>query len=89
MDAPTVIAAVRQKFELLRPIMTERLRRQWAASEAMALPRGGISLVAEATGLSRTTLRAGLRELREGATGGPDQGARIKTPEHSSPTGCF
>src|SRR5829696_7560034 len=65
MDAPTIIAALRQKFELLRPIMTERMRRQWAASEAMALPRGGITLVAEATGLSRTTITAGIRELRE------------------------
>jgi transposase len=75
MDAPVIIAAVRQKFELLRPLLTERLRRQWAASEALALPRGGISLVAEATGLSRTTIRAGLRELREGTTGGLDEDA--------------
>src|SRR4051794_18109180 len=67
MDAPTILATLRQKFELLRPIMTERMRRHWAGSEALALPRGGITLVAQATGLSRTTVRAGMRELRQGA----------------------
>ena len=41
------------------------LRRQWAACEAESLGRGGVSLVAEATGLSRTTIWAGRRELRQ------------------------
>ena len=44
--------------------MNERLCRQWAASEALVLPHGGITLVAEATGLSRTTIRLGIRELQ-------------------------
>jgi hypothetical protein len=48
----------------LRPLMTERMRRHWAACEAMTLQRGGVTLVAQATGLSRTTIWAGLRELR-------------------------
>jgi hypothetical protein len=65
MDTSTIIASIRQKFELLRPVMTERMRRQWAASEALALPRGGMTLVAEATGMSRTTIWAGVRELRD------------------------
>src|SRR6187455_1777544 len=64
MDASTIIATIRQKFELLRPVMTERMRRQWAASEALAFPRGGMTLVAQATGMSRTTIWAGVRELR-------------------------
>src|SRR4051794_19193551 len=64
MDKATVCEAVQKKYELLRPLMTERLRRQWAACEAQALGRGGLTLVAQATGLSRTTLWAGLRELR-------------------------
>jgi hypothetical protein len=65
MDASTIIATIRQKFELLGPAMTERFRRQWAAAEALALPRGGMTLVAQATGLSRTTIWAGVRELRD------------------------
>jgi hypothetical protein len=64
MDASTLRATIRQKFELLRPVMTERMRRQWAASEALALPRGGMTLVSQATGMSRTTLWAGVRELQ-------------------------
>jgi hypothetical protein len=49
------------------------MRRHWAASEALTLPRGGISLVAEATGLSRTTITAGIRELRRGDTDTEDE----------------
>jgi hypothetical protein len=51
------------KFAILKPLLDERARRLWAAVEARALGRGGISQVAEATGLSRATVRAGLQEL--------------------------
>jgi Rhodopirellula transposase DDE domain len=64
MDMDRTLEAVRAKFDLLRPLMTERLRRQWAACEAQTLGRGGITLVAQATGLSRTTIWSGVRELR-------------------------
>src|SRR6266699_1588179 len=64
MNRDATLAAVRRKFDLLRPLMNERMRRHWAACEAMTLPRGGVTLVAQATGLSRTTIWAGLRELR-------------------------
>ncbi len=71
MDASTIIATIRQKFELLQPVMTERMRRQWAASEALALPRGGTTLVAQATGMSRTTIWAGVRELQNPSSSPP------------------
>ncbi len=64
MSREATLEAVRRKFELLNPLMNERMRRHWAACEAMTLPRGGVLLVAQATGLSRTTIWAGLRELR-------------------------
>jgi hypothetical protein len=32
---------------LLSPAMTERMRRHWAASEALGLGRGGVTLLAE------------------------------------------
>jgi Rhodopirellula transposase DDE domain len=64
MSQDTTVQAVRRKFELLRPLMNERMRRHWAACEAMTLKRGGVTLVAQATGLSRTTIWAGLREIR-------------------------
>jgi len=45
--------------------MDERVRRQWAASEAMALGWGGISLTSQATGLARNTIAQGIHELNE------------------------
>ena len=57
------IATVRQKYEALVPLLHERARRRWAACEAVALGRGGISTVATATGLSRPMIRRGITEL--------------------------
>jgi len=57
-------AQVRAKYAALRPYLDERRRRLWAANEALALGRGGVQLVAAATGLARSTLGDGLRELR-------------------------
>jgi hypothetical protein len=82
MSKTDTIAAVRTKFQLLQPLMTERLRRQWAACEAESLGRGGVGLVAEATGLSRTTIWAGRRELRRRADRPEDDLApeRVRAP---------
>jgi len=44
--------------------MDERMRRHWAATEAMELGWGGVTSVARATCLSRTTIAAGIRELK-------------------------
>src|SRR5207244_3410876 len=64
MSRDVTLQAIRRKFELLRPLMNERMRRHWAACEAMTLQRGGVTLVTQATGLSRTTIWTGMRELR-------------------------
>ena len=44
--------ALRTKYETLIPILTERSRRLWAATEAMSLGHGGIASVVRATGIS-------------------------------------
>ena len=64
-----VVARVRDKFDALGPVLNERLRRQWAAAEAMALGRGGIAVASAATGMSRTTVAVGVGELRDRAAG--------------------
>src|ERR1700679_600763 len=64
MSTADAIATVRQKYQSLSPIMDEKLRRRWAASEALALGWGGILAVAEATGLSQNTIRMGIAENR-------------------------
>src|SRR3954471_4261880 len=63
MVSSPVLATVRQKYEALAPLLHEKAQRLWAACEARALGRGGISLVAAATGLSRPTIHRGLAEL--------------------------
>lgn len=57
------IDTLRRKFEPLLPALNERSRRLVTAAEAKSLGRGGIVLVAKATGVSRTTLWRGLRDL--------------------------
>ena len=47
-------------------VLGERIARLWAGAEAEALGEGGIAIVEKATGMSRTTLRAGRDELRAG-----------------------
>jgi hypothetical protein len=54
---------MREKFESLKNVLDEQSRRLWAAAEARALGRGGVSSVSKATGLSRTTIHEGIREL--------------------------
>ncbi len=52
-----------QVFVALGPVLDERTRRLVAAAEAQAVGRGGVTLVAEVTGIARSTLRRGLDEL--------------------------
>jgi hypothetical protein len=60
------IEQVASKYFMLINHLDERARRRWAATEAQALGWGGISLVAEATGLSDRTIRSGLEEIATG-----------------------
>jgi hypothetical protein len=64
MHDAAVIEGIRRKFQALTVVMDERMRRQWAAAEARELAWGGVSWVAQATGLSRTTILSGIRELK-------------------------
>src|SRR3954453_9598171 len=65
MEDSAILTTVQTKYELLRPLMDERMRRQWAASEALSLKRGGVTVVAKATGVARTTIGEGMREPEE------------------------
>lgn len=74
------IQSIRRKFRALRPGMDERLRRRWAAAEARELGRGGVTAVARATGLSRTTITAGCRELKLPVKQREQEAARVRRP---------
>ena len=60
--------ALRVKYKTLADRLGERAFRLCLASDALALGRGGISQVAEAAGVSRTTIYVGVRELSAPAT---------------------
>ena len=60
--------AIRRKFEALEPVLNERTRRLWAATEATSLGHGGIARVARATGVSRSTIVRGIQELESGTS---------------------
>ena len=57
------VTLCRAKYKALAPALTERARRIWAATEARATGRGGITVVARATGIAHSTIRRGLKEL--------------------------
>lgn len=65
MGNEDIVEDIRRKFACLSAVLDERGRRVWAAVEAEALGYGGQSIVAKATGLSRTTLHRGVLESRD------------------------
>lgn len=73
---------ISEKFLRLRPCLDERTCRLWAANESLALGHGGLALVARATGMARSTLVDGRRELRTGAH--PTAGPAADTDEASA-----
>jgi stage V sporulation protein SpoVS len=59
-------ATLRAKHAALSPVLTERSRRLWAATEAQAIGYGGIAQVVRATGIAASTIQRGLRDLASG-----------------------
>jgi len=56
--------ALAERYARVAGALDERARRAVAATEALSLGRGGITRVAQATGLSRSVIAQGIRELR-------------------------
>lgn len=63
MSKAEIVETIKTKYEWFSPYLNEKTRRIWAAIEAEALGYGGVSQVAQATGLSRTTIYVGMKEL--------------------------
>ncbi len=60
--------AIRARYAAVAPLLDERARRLLAGAEARAIGRGGLSAVARATGLARTTVGRGLADVEAGAS---------------------
>lgn len=73
--------AISDRFGLLGGLLNERMRRLFAAAEALAIGRGGISKVARLTGVSRRAISVGIEELESGQSEGIDPAhTRIRKP---------
>jgi hypothetical protein len=75
-ERTAVLTAVRHRYHVVAPYLTEQTRRVWAAGEAWAIGRHGNAIVSEATGLSRTTLTRAKDELDHSVPPGPDRQRR-------------
>jgi transposase len=64
MEKEAGIEQIRKRYALAVGALDERGRRAMAASEALTLGWGGVTLVVRATGLSRATIGLGIKELR-------------------------
>jgi len=78
---------IRQRFEALDPVLDEQARRRFAAAEARALGRGGVTLVSNVTGIARSTINRGIVEIAQNVSAGegrvrrPGGGRKAKTQE--------
>lgn len=57
---------LRSDFRILKPHLNEKSTRLWAALEAKNAGRGGVTLLHEVTGLSRTTITRGINQIETG-----------------------
>jgi len=62
---------LKAKYKALAPVLNERARRIWAATEAREAGRGGITFVSRATKISYSTIVRGLKELESGDSADP------------------
>lgn len=54
---------LQEKFGRIASLSYEKARRLRCADEAIAIGRGGITVVSVATGVSRTTITEGIKEI--------------------------
>jgi transposase len=65
------ISEIKTKFNKINHSLDERSRSLWAASEAISIGRGGITIVFKAIGLAKTTISRGIMELETGRAAHP------------------
>jgi len=68
--------ALARFFETMLPLVDERQRRLLVGAVATMLGRGGQARVTEASGMSRSTVIAGMKEL----VAGPERSDRVRAP---------
>ena len=56
---------ISNRHKILAPLLDEKAHRLMVAAESKVLGHGGIGIVSKSTGVSRTTISAGLKELKK------------------------
>ena len=69
--------AIRKRYKEVAPVLDEQGRRRFAAAEALALGRGGVSLMARITGLARPTIYRGIFDIRNKSSAGPGRTRKV------------
>ena len=77
MDTDALITA---RYKALEGFCDERQRRLFAAAEAKVLGHGGVKRVAQATGVARGSILAGIKELNAGPPEAGESTRRIRGP---------
>lgn len=81
MNREVVIREIEERYRQLGRSLNEFERRHWAATEAMKLGRGGLTIVSKALRISPNTIKRGIQEI---ATGQADStshtNSRIRKP---------
>jgi hypothetical protein len=81
MDEDEVIREIHERFRRSSQSLNEIQRRLWAATEAIKIGRGGITLVSKALRMSRNTIRRGIQDIATGqANLESSMSSRIRRP---------
>ena len=59
------IDQLKYKYSIIKPHLNERSRRIWSGIEASSYGHGGIELIHKVTGLSKSTIRQGIKEINQ------------------------
>lgn len=59
--------AIEEKISLMLPLLNEKQRRIYLASEAIAIGWGGITEISKASGVSRSVITAGVKDIKSGS----------------------
>jgi hypothetical protein len=64
MRQPAAEAQIRRRYQHVKNGLTERARRLFVASEAIAFGYGGVTAAARATGMAASSIRRGIRDVQ-------------------------
>jgi len=62
-----ILNEIRVKYAIIKNGANERFLRIWAATEAQSIGHGGVSIVSQATGIARSRITRGKKEILQGS----------------------